>query len=134
MCRQVDGCYSRVGEYFIGTEGVTNGNGGLKGGKDVAVPEMPTHNNPQVQEHMDLLRGILKGEPLNEARNVAEATMGAVMGRISAYTGQVVRWVDVMSNETSPFFNLTLQPTCEAFESGAVTAPADDVVPIPGNG
>ena len=53
------------------------------------------------------------------------------MGRISAYTGQVVRWVDVMANENSKYYNLKLTPTAEDFEAGDVVAPEDDVVPLP---
>ncbi len=57
--------------------------------------------------------------------------MGAIMGRISAYTGQIVRWIDVMENEKSKFYNRALTPTAEAFETGNVTAPKDDVFPVP---
>ncbi len=134
MCRQVNGTDGGVREFFAGTEGTTWGDGGLKPTKDkrIEVPEFPEHGGPYVQEHVDLLNSILKGEPLNEARNVAESTMVAIMGRISAYTGKLIRWSDLTENKDSPWYNLTLKPTAEDFETGQVEAPPDDVVPVPG--
>ena len=134
MCRQVNGTDGGVREFFAGTEGTTWGDGGLKPTKDkqIDVPEFPEHGGAYVQEHVDLLNSILKGEPLNEARNVAESTMVAIMGRISAYTGKLIRWSDLTENKDSPWYNLTLKPTAEDFEQGQVEAPPDDVVPVPG--
>ena len=97
MCRQVNGCFTRVSEQFIGTEGSVWGDGKLVG-KQVAVPEFEEKGGPYVQEHRDLIKSIREGKPLNEARNVAESTLVAIMGRISAYTGQIVRWSDLTKN------------------------------------
>jgi myo-inositol 2-dehydrogenase / D-chiro-inositol 1-dehydrogenase len=134
MCRQVSGCYDSVGESFVGTEGTTFGAGRMRSEKlaKMSVPEFKTHNNGQVQEHVDLLNSIVKGEPLNEVRSVAEATMTAIMGRISCYTGQMVRWSDLTTNQSSPWYNLTLSPSAADFEKGTVVAPKDNVCPIPG--
>jgi myo-inositol 2-dehydrogenase/D-chiro-inositol 1-dehydrogenase len=132
-CRQVNGCYNRVSEFFSGAAGTSWGGGPPESNKamDIEVPDFP-ERNPYVQEHVDLMQSIIDGKVLNEARNVAEATMTAIMSRISAYTGQLVRWSDVMTTEDSPYYNLTLKPTAEDFEAGPVTAPEDDVVAIPG--
>jgi myo-inositol 2-dehydrogenase/D-chiro-inositol 1-dehydrogenase len=132
MCRQVNGTYGRVSEHFIGTEGSTWGDGKIKSKKTIEVPDFPEQDGPYVQEHIDLLNSILKGEPLNEARNVAESTLTAIMGRISAYTGEAVRWSELTEKKDSQWYNLTLKPTAEDFEKGTVTAPPDDVVPVPG--
>jgi len=132
MCRQVNGTYGRVSEHFIGTEGSTWGDGKMKSKKKIDAPDFPEQGGPYVQEHIDLLNSILKGEPLNEARNVAESTLTAIMGRISAYTGQAVRWSELTESKDSQWYNLTLKPTAEDFEKGTVKAPPDDVVPVPG--
>ena len=135
MCRQVNGCYGRVGEIFRTTKGTLLGGGKFKaadGGTLDIAQEFPEYEGPYVQEHVDLLDSIVKGTPLNEARAVAESTMAGIMGRISAYTGQLVRWSDVMQNEKSEYYNLTLSPSAADFEKGAVTAPPDDVIPVPG--
>jgi predicted dehydrogenase len=131
MCRQVNKCYNQISEQFVGTEGSVLGGGKLVG-KQVAVPEFEEKgNNPYVQEHCDLIKSIRAGKPLNEARNLAESTTVAIMGRISAYTGQIVRWSDLTKNEKSPWYNLTLKPTALDFEQGTVVAPPE-VIPLPG--
>ena len=138
MCRQVNGTdggvRGGVREFFAGTEGTTWGGDRLKPTKkkDIRIPDFPEHGGAYMQEHIDLLNSILKGEPLNEARNVAEATLTAIMGRIATYTGKLVRWSDLTEKKDSPWYNLTLKPTAEDFEKGPVTAPPDDVVAIPG--
>jgi predicted dehydrogenase len=131
MCRQVNGCFGRVSEQFLGTEGSVWGDGKLQG-RQVTVPEFEEKGGPYVQEHRDLIKSIRAGEPLNEARNVAESTLVAIMSRISAYTGQIVKWSDLTKNTDSPWYNLTLTPTAGDFESGTVKAPEDNVIPLPG--
>jgi predicted dehydrogenase len=131
MCRQVNGCFTRVSEQFIGAGGSVWGDGKLTG-KQVAVPDFEEKGGPYVQEHRDLIKSIREGKPLNEARSVAEATMVAIMGRISAYTGQIVRWSDLTKNEKSQWYNLTLKPTALDFEQGTVVAPQENVIPVPG--
>jgi len=49
-----------------------------------------------VEEHTDLVESIRTGKPINEARNVAESTMTAIMGRISAYSGKEATWDELM--------------------------------------
>ena len=128
MCRQVKGCFSRVSEQFLGTEGSAWGDGKIVG-KQIAVPDFEEKGGPYVQEHRDLIRSIRAGKPLNEARGVAEATLTAIMGRISAYTGQIVRWSDLTKNTDSPWYNLTLTPAARDFENGTVVAPPENSIP-----
>ena len=136
MCRQVNGCYSKVDEFFIGTEGTTYGGGKMVSAKlaGLKVPEFPTHPNGQVQEHIDLLNAIIAGKPNSEkeAFNVATSTMTVIMGRIAAYTGQMVRWSDLMEKQDSPLYNLTMLPRAEDFEGGSVVMPKEEP-PVPGS-
>ena len=135
MCRQINDCYGGVWEQFVGTKGTTMGGSNMRtsDGKKLELPEIKVlADNGQVQEHVDLLNSILKNEGLNEAQNVAHSTLTAIMGRIAAYTGQLVRWSDLMERTDSPFYNLTLAPAADDFEKGPVTAPPDDVAPVPG--
>jgi hypothetical protein len=123
-----------VDEFFHGTEGTTYGGGKMQSAKlaQLSVPEFKTHENGQVQEHIDLLNGIVNNQPLNTARTVAESTLTAIMGRIACYTGQLVRWSDLTTNPQSPWYNLALAPSPADFENGKVVAPQDNVWPIPG--
>lgn len=134
MCRQVSGTYGNVSEFFTGTEGNTFGGGKMSSAKlaSLKVPEFKTHENPYVEEHIALLDSIVKGQPINAARTVAESTLTAIMGRIACYTGSIVRWSDLATKTDSPWYNLALSPSAADFENGTVVAPKDNVVPIPG--
>ena len=65
---------------------------------------------------------------------MAESSATAVMGRISAYTGQQVTWNDIMVDPKAEpeHYNLTLRPTAEDFEKGTVEIPAENEIPLPG--
>jgi myo-inositol 2-dehydrogenase / D-chiro-inositol 1-dehydrogenase len=132
-CRQINGTYTRVGEFFTGTEGVVYAGGKMEkfGGEVITQKEIVTHPDGQVQEQIDFLKSIVAGEPINDSKYVAETTLTAIMGRISAYTGQLVRWTDV-ATVGGPYYDIRLSPTAEDFETGAVVAPAEGVVPRPG--
>ena len=60
--------------------------------------------NPYDQEHIDLVASIRDGRPLNELKTVAESTLTAIMGRMSAYTGKAVTWEQALtrSRTSSP--------------------------------
>ncbi len=94
MCRQTDGCSFRVAENLVGTKGrayTDHTTGFIKGPKGYEPPEGEPPN-PYVQEHKDLIESIRNGRPLNEGRRVAESTLTAIMGRMSAYTGRALKW------------------------------------------
>jgi predicted dehydrogenase len=100
MCRQIDGCSSRVEEVLHGSEGVAK----LSPGRGVIEGADAWHfggenNNPYVQEHVDLIASIQSGSPLNEAKQVAESTLTAIMGRMSAYTGKKVSWDQALNSQ-----------------------------------
>ena len=133
QCRQLTGTYQHVGEMFTGTEGSCFG-GGKVSGKQVTVPEFKLESgNGQVQEHVDLIRSVMQGKPLNDARQIAESTLVAIMGRISAYTGDMVRWNDLLKNANSAYYNLACTPTALDFEKGPIQLPAETPA-VPGKG
>ena len=135
MCRQINGGYTRISEFFTGTLGTTWGTGNSIRGfpKKVTIPKIECVSNPYVQEHIDLIKSIIDGKPLNEANNVAESTLTAIMGRISAYTGKPVRWRELTDEMYgSPWYFKKLKPTPEDFENNTVKAPQENKVPIPG--
>jgi len=131
QCRQLKGSYGRVGELFTGTEGVCYGGGKLKG-KTVEVPEFKMDSSDgQVQEHVDMIRSVIAGKPLNDAKSIAESTLVAIMGRMSAYTGELVRWNDVATNTESPSYRFACTPAAIDFEKGPIQLPAEEP-PVPG--
>lgn len=108
LCRQMKDTYHRVGERIVGTKGIADPSKIIRGENEYRFRgEGP---NPYEQEHADLIASIRAGKPLNEARNVAESTMAAIIGRMAAYTGQEVAW-DWAMNESK----LDLTPPAYAF-------------------
>ncbi|HOW65493.1 MAG TPA: Gfo/Idh/MocA family oxidoreductase [Candidatus Paceibacterota bacterium] len=119
LSRQIDRCSSTIGEAVVGTKGrsdccriITGENPWRFAGKLI---------NPYEQEHVDLIKSIREGKPLNEAQQAAESTLTAIMGRESAYSGQIIDWDSALES------TMDLSPA--KYEFGALPAP---VVPIPG--
>lgn len=134
QCRQISGAYSRVGEFFRGSKGEVNGGGKLVG-KDVSIPKFDVMDKDgNVQELINWIKSARKGEPINEARQIAESTAVAIMGRYAAYTGDFIRFRDLMENTESKYYDLKVSVQAEDFEKGSVVMPEENVVPIPGDG
>jgi len=118
MCRQIDSCTNRISDRIIGTEGLARLDGSvatIKGTRPYEY-EGPVPN-PQVQEHTDMIAGIRAGRPLNHGKRIAESTLTAIIGRMSAYTGQALNWDWVMktskldlSPPTYDFGDLPVRP------------------------
>jgi myo-inositol 2-dehydrogenase/D-chiro-inositol 1-dehydrogenase len=134
MCRQVNDCWNWVGHDFVYEKGRTNGSDYPQCRKSPIPADLPQGSSSHIQEQINTLYYVNKGRPVNQAQAVAESTATAVMGRISAYTGQQVSWKEVMVDPSvNPNnYNLTLRPTAEDFEKGTVEIPQENVVPIPG--
>ena len=129
MCRQIDGCHNNIAEIFRTRDSIIYGGGLVRkiNGEKIKLPQdnFPTRNQ-LVLEHVDLLRSVMGTGPyLNEGERVALSTACAIIGRISAHTGQIVRLSDILTNTRSSFYSMTCRPTPEEFES------EDDVKMIP---
>jgi myo-inositol 2-dehydrogenase / D-chiro-inositol 1-dehydrogenase len=135
MCRQLHKCHSFVGESFRTADAILSGGGRVTrpNGERIELSGDFLEGNPQEIEHVDLLKSILGTGPyLNEGETVAMSTACAIMGRISAYTGQIVGMADLLTKDSSPYYK-GCALTAEAFEAeGDVELPAE-VAPIPGS-
>jgi hypothetical protein len=103
MCRQIPGTEGRVAEDLQGTLGACATSQDAKryviSGKNswrLAPEDVGT--DPYVQEHINLIASIRSGQPINELQQVAESTLTAIMGRMSAYTGQSVTWEQALNS------------------------------------
>ncbi len=116
MCRQIDGCASRVEEVIVGSRGRSISRPGyavIQGQKNWRFEG--ENRNPYEQEHVDLISSIRgEGKYLNEAQQVAESTLTAIMGRMSAYTGKEITWDQALNSK------LDLSPAAYAFEDLSV--------------
>jgi myo-inositol 2-dehydrogenase/D-chiro-inositol 1-dehydrogenase len=100
MCRQISGCANEVGEYLVGSKGSCQVNAYNINGKRVAPRDSV---DPYVQEHTDLIASVRSGKPLNELKQVAESTLTAIMGRMSAYTGSAITWDMALNSKESTY-------------------------------
>lgn len=111
MCRQINDCSNNTSDRIQGTKGSTNCENTIynldgsvnwsyqysKAGTGKNISRLST--NPYDQEHIDLITAIRTGNPINEAFQIAESTLTGIMGRISAYTGKVVTWDEMMNSD-----------------------------------
>jgi len=135
LCRQIPGCAGRVGELFSTEQAEISGGGKVSryDGKEVAFEEVGNEGDPYVNEHSALLDSVINGKALNEGEATAYATATAIIGRLSAYTGQTVRMSDILTNRESEFYNMNFKPAALDFEGAAdIELPAEGVVPLPG--
>jgi myo-inositol 2-dehydrogenase/D-chiro-inositol 1-dehydrogenase len=123
MARQISNCADEIGEHLMGTKGSCHVNAYKVNGKRlVSYEQDKARPNPYVQEHADLIASIRDGKPLNELKQVAESTLTAIMGRMSAYTGKAVTWEQALQSK------LELMPQHLTWDSSLPMPP----VPMPG--
>jgi predicted dehydrogenase len=91
MCRQINGNTDRIAERVVGTKGVAEVDQGVITGERPFKYEGPDPDH-YVMEMADLIQSIRDNSPINEGKRVAESTMNAIMGRMSAYTGRALSW------------------------------------------
>lgn len=124
LCRQVEGTATRVSERLVGTKGTAMPSGRIWSAQPWKFEGQMV--NPYDQEHIDLVRSIRAGTPLNEGRQVAESTLTAILGRMSAYTGREVSYAWLL--EAS---KLELKPSAYAWgDAPAVNIPVPGLTPL----
>ncbi|MCG8579219.1 MAG: Gfo/Idh/MocA family oxidoreductase [Bacteroidales bacterium] len=133
MCRQINGCSTNVSDYLRGTHGYTNCENTIFNPQGQVRWKYPLNEEQQndrwhffwrafIQEHVDLITAIRTKQPINEAKQIAESSLTAIMGRISAYTGKEVSWDEMLNSE------IKLGP--KHFVMGDVTI--NKAIPVPG--
>jgi len=90
-----------VSESVAGTKGTSNpgGNITVTGGERWRSSLKLDSGSAYVQEHVDLIRAILNGTPLNETKTVTDSTLTAIMGREAAYSGDWVEWDAILNSK-----------------------------------
>jgi len=97
--RQLNGCANERQEVIVGSKGWATLDGAIydTAGRPTwkyAGPE----NNALVQEHVDWVTAIRAETPVNTAQETARATLIAIMGRDSAYSGKAITWDDLLAS------------------------------------
>jgi len=90
--RQIAGCTNRVTNEVTGSKGSSNCKTWIRSDQGEWKYEGSFPHDPYELELINLIESVRSGQPLNEAKNLAESTLTAIMGRESAYSGQLVEW------------------------------------------
>jgi predicted dehydrogenase len=97
--RQLQGCANERQEVIVGTKGWATLDGAIY---DLAGRQVWKYSGPEnvslVQEHVDWVTAIRSGKPVNTARETANSTLMAIMGRDSAYTGKAITWEQLLAS------------------------------------
>lgn len=98
-CRQQENTSSFVDEIVLGTKGRAQ-----ILAKRIDGPEKWRYRGPSADpytlEHVNLFSSIRSGTPLNQGNYMCNSTLVALMGRMCTYTGQDLKWDQVLeSNE-----------------------------------
>lgn len=103
FCRQQQGCFNQVADSFLGTKGTVeqiSGRYNRISTTDGQTWKYDGPNNDMYQtEHDEFFASIREGKPVNFAEKLAHSTMVGIMGRMAAYTGQVITWEDALNSK-----------------------------------
>ena len=98
-CGQIVRDWSSVSEAVQGTTGSSNPGNSIQPKGGSAWRFRGRAVGPYVQEHVDLINAIVNDTELNEAKQVADSTLTAIMGREAAYSGAGVEWDAIVKSD-----------------------------------
>jgi predicted dehydrogenase len=94
-CRQQKGCKNDISAHVMGTKGRAMLSERRKG-LSIHTGSDWYYNGPKNDmyqtEHDELFASVRSGKPINNGVYMSRSTLLAIMGRMAAYTGQVVTW------------------------------------------
>jgi len=102
-CGQIKREWASVSEGVQGTKGTADPGSRIQpnGGQMWRNRKQDGEVSPYVQEHIDLINAIVKDTDLNEAKQVTDSTLTAIMGREAAYSGAGVDWDTILNSSFS---------------------------------
>jgi predicted dehydrogenase len=135
--RQIAGCEINVGERIIGSKGIIYLNDQRENRiEDFAGNVLWAYDyeknpikSPYEQEHIHLVESIRLNKAINQAQDLANSTLIAIMGREAAYTGKLMKWDELL------FSGLRYGPDemdISKYVMGEVSFYKDMAVPKPG--
>jgi predicted dehydrogenase len=98
-CGQVKRDWSSVSEAVHGTQGMADPHNTIRPKNGQMWRYREKEVDPYVQEHVNLINAINNNTDLNEAKQVTDSTLTAIMGREAAYSGAGLSWDDVLNSK-----------------------------------
>lgn len=122
-CRLISGCWITFSRHIHGTKGHADIPNNTQAILAVAGQKAERFN-PALDGHQlemnDLMAALLASQPYNEVGWAAESTMTAILGRMAAYSGQIVKWEDAINSQ------LDLAPKNLAWDAEPPVKPGPD--------
>jgi predicted dehydrogenase len=100
QARQINDCQDIVGEWVVGTKGKSNCANIIQVNEGDNWRYREKAVDAYEREHQNLIASIREGSPINDAQNVAESTLTAILGREATYSGREVTWDDALKSTT----------------------------------
>jgi myo-inositol 2-dehydrogenase/D-chiro-inositol 1-dehydrogenase len=127
FCRQQPDTATNNSDYIMGSKGTGQIVNAFTGPYVIQGETRWRYRGPKKadmyqNEHDEFFASIRNGKPINDGPWMAQSTLLAIMGRMAAYTGQVVTWEDAMNSKEN------LMPEKIAWDASVPTPP----VAIPG--
>ena len=123
-CRHMPACWANCAHHAHGTKGFVNFDFAdnaticLEGQEEKRVKH--TGAEAHQAEMDDLFAALLAGKPYNEADVSADSTMTAILGRMAAYSGKLVKWDEAIASQ------LDLMPDRFALDAEPKSKPGPD--------
>lgn len=99
LCRQFKDCTVDVSDWVFGSEGVASLDHHNITGKNRWKRPQNTPENMYDSEHKALFAAIRSGNTLNNTDYMCKATLMAIMARESAYSGQTIKWDEILESK-----------------------------------
>jgi predicted dehydrogenase len=102
-CRHWPNTPNQVRDYILGSKGTADVFG--TPGPSISGPNKWRYRgatgkfNMYQSEHDEMYAALRSGKPINNAEQAAYSSLLAIMGRMAAYTGQIVTWDQAMGSE-----------------------------------
>ncbi|MBV8254614.1 MAG: Gfo/Idh/MocA family oxidoreductase [Chitinophaga sp.] len=124
QCRHWKDAASKVDEEIVGTKGrIYCGAGKIVDAKGKVLYQFDRkkENNPYQTEHDELFAAIAAGKyKFSDALHGAQATLSAIIGRLSTYSGQIIHWDKALES------GLDIHPKTYAFDAQPPVLPDAD--------
>jgi predicted dehydrogenase len=98
-CGQIKRDWSSVSEAVQGSKGTANPAGTIQPAGGQMWRYREAARDAYVQEHVDLINAIVNGGNLNEAEQVTNSTLTAIMGREAAFSGAGCDWETIKASK-----------------------------------
>ncbi len=100
-CRQQKDCYGNMSAHAVGSRGAAEVSEKLLQIKSDQETWRHKGEGKSIYEveHDELFASIRSGKPINNGEYMSKSTLVAIMGRMSAYTGQAITWEQALNSQ-----------------------------------